>query len=163
METLTKEERNSAAAAGMSEIEFARAKARLSASRNTAGLSREELAVARNAGMSSRAFASRLRGLKGSKRAIAAGEREDKPGLLRAHQEVDRAHIEAYDTDHPQSSANISDLELLDAARAALDGYDPDKDDDAMYDLLCEGVVYAMRLLNRVAPAYADSKSAGKK
>jgi hypothetical protein len=136
MSTLSDEEKKVAAAAGMSADEFATKKARLSQSKNTHGLTRDQLAVA-----------------------AAAEDRQDKPGLVRAHQEVDRAHKAAYDAVGYHSSAeNTSDRELLDAALAALEAYDPTKDDDEAYDLLLNGSVYVMRLLNRVAPAYADIK-----
>ena len=161
MSTLSDEEKKVAAAAGMSADEFATKKARLSQSKNTHGLTRDQLAVAAAAGMSSRAFARELSVRTRSKTAIAAGDqdRQDKPGLVRAHQEVDRAHKAAYDAVGYHSSAeNTSDRELLDAALAALEAYDPTKDDDEAYDLLLNGSVYVMRLLNRVAPAYADIK-----
>jgi hypothetical protein len=158
MSTLSDEEKKVAAAAGISADEFATKKARLSQSKNTHGLTDDQLAIARAAGMSPRAFARALSVRARSKTAIAAGDqdREDKPGLVRAHQEVDRAFAAAYAAAGYQSSA--PDRELLDAAIAALEAYDPTKDDDAAYDLLLNGSVYLMRLLNRVAPAYADIK-----
>jgi len=151
--SLSAEEQKVARSFGMSLDEFARAKARRSAPKDTHGLTPEQLAIARSVNISPRALASSL-ARNGGRTAIAAGERrEDSPGLLHAHQEVDRAHKADYDANAGSSSsvANTSDRELLDAALAALKKYDPNKDDDDNYDRLCTGAVYVMRLLNRKA------------
>lgn len=161
MPTLSEIEKRITASFTISEDDFAREKMRQAARRHPDmhGLTPTQLSIARSFGMSPRAFAS-ARARVGGQTAIAAGgRREDEPGLLRAHSEVDRAHKAAYDGAGWRPSAeNTSDRELLDAALAALKKYDPNKDDDDNYDRLCTGAVYVMRLLNRVAPAYADIK-----
>jgi hypothetical protein len=144
---------------GLTPKQLARARARIVEPQNTHGLTPEQLAVAAFAGMSPRAFARRLSASDGGTSAIAsAADREDKPGLIRAHQEVDRAHKATYDADWHASAENTSERELLDAALSALKGYDPSKDDDDNYDRLLDGAVYVMRLLNRVAPPYAEDQ-----
>ncbi len=144
---------------GIRRDKFARQLARLSGSAGTYGLTEDELKIARAAGVSPRAFARELRAQGGRSSAIAAaGGREDKPGLLYAHSEVDRAHKAEYDAGWHVSAENTSDRELLDAALSALKKYDPDKDDDDSYELLLNGAVYVMRLLNRMAPEYAEIK-----
>ena len=153
MAALTDEQKMIAQTFGIPLDKFTRAAARLSRRAETYGLTADQLKVARNAGMSPRAFASALARNSG-KTAIAAGSRyHGQPGLAGAHREVDFAHKAG------DEAGNASDRELRDAAVSALTTYDPDKDDDDNYDRLLDGVLYAMRLLNRVAPEFAESET----
>jgi hypothetical protein len=160
MATLTDTERTIAASIGVSPSEFARAKARRAQGQETYGLTPEQLKIAAGFGMSPRAFASQLARNGGSRAIAAAAGYEGQPGLAGAHREVDFAHEHDYDAHG--SGTSPGDRELLDAAMSALKGYKPDKDDDDNYDRLLMGVVYAMRLLNRVAPPYVESRTAKK-
>ena len=146
--SLSAVEHKIAASLGLSDEEFARGKAAKATraglpAKSPYGLTAAQRGVCRSLGLSERQFA------------IGAGhaEHREEAGLLRAHDEIDRAHAATYDQHH---SANPPDSELLNSALAELKAYDPN--DDASYDRLLKGVVYAARLLNRVAPAYADQK-----
>ncbi len=154
MQTLSDDQKKIAQTFGMPLDKFTRAAARLSRRAETYGLTADQLKVARNAGMSPRAFASAVARNSG-KTAIAAASApgEGQPGLAGAHREVDFAHKAG------DEAGNASDRELRDAALAALTAYDPDKDDDDNYDRLLDGVLYGMRLLNRVAPEFAESET----
>jgi hypothetical protein len=146
MPELSSVEKKIAASLGISSEDFAAQKAREMAARNRSsrfGLTSEERAVCESLGLSERSFAA----------AAHPDRMRSEAGLLHAHQEIDRAHGETYDEN--QAGA-VPDRELLASALKELGAYDPDK--DATYDHLLRGVTYAARLLNRVAPAYADRK-----
>ncbi len=144
---LTRDQGRIAAAFGMSPAEFSSAKAAQEsrqAGRSRWGLSASQQAICRAMNVSEHSFAS------------AAGEgdrRTASPGLLRAHQEIDRAHDELYSEGQ---AVDPPDRELLDNAMAELKSYDPDDDDT--YDHLLKGVLHAATLLNRVAPPFAENK-----
>lgn len=152
MQPLSDDQKKIAQTFGIPVDKFARRLSRRTS--ETYGLTADQLQVARNAGMSPRAFASAL-ARNSSRTAIAAGgvPGEGQPGLAGAHREIDFAHKAG------DNAGNGSDRELRDAALAALKDYDPDKDDDDNYDLLLDGALYAMRLLNRVAPPFAASET----
>lgn len=146
---LSAAERKIAASLGLSEEEFARHKERSVAraerkAKSPYGLAATQREIAGSLGLSERQFA-------GAAGPLGHVPREE-AGLLHAHHEIDRAHAATYDENH----TNAPDRELLNGALAELKAYNPD--DDNTYDHLLKGVVYAARLLNRVAPAYADQK-----
>ena len=96
-----------------------------------------------------------------SKTAIAASEHrrvgDGPPGLLRAHQEIDAAHRAFHSADYAD---NTSEPELVGAAISALKQWNPDKDDDVEnYDHLLDAAHCVMRLVNRVGPDFAESKT----
>ncbi len=159
MSALSANQKKIAESFGIRPDRFARSRARLLGSQDTHGLTANQLKIAQSTGVSPRAFAQALKDQGGRSSAVASRTTGgDAPGLLRAHQEVDRAHKATYDAGWQVSAENTSDPELLDGAISALKEYDPKKDDDENYERLLDGAVYVMRLLNRAAPNYADTK-----
>jgi hypothetical protein len=108
-------------------------------------ISAEEIAAQRARGTGLQ-IASHFLGAKAPQRRL------DSPGLADAHREIDRARKETYES----AEDGAGDQELLDSALAKLNSYDPELAET--YDDLLLGVLYAARLLNRVAPAFADAK-----
>ena len=141
--SLTPGQKKIAASVGIPEAEFAQKSARLAASvENPWGLTDQQRKIAKTFGMPDRRLAT----------ATARASRS--PGLLRAHQEIDRANNELYST--KDSYSPPPEKELLDLALSELKSYDPDDDDT--YDNLLKGVLYAARLLDVVAPPFVDNK-----
>jgi hypothetical protein len=148
--SLTPDQKRIAAAFGMSPLAFADKSARAMAAahekktgKSRWGLSETQKAICRSTGMSEHAFAIASGLVKGSS-----------PGLLRAHQEIDRAHDTLYDSE--SGPVDPPDRQLLDLAMTELTAYDPDDDDT--YDSLLKGVLYLATLLDRAAPPFADNK-----
>ncbi|MDO8431773.1 MAG: hypothetical protein Q7S58_05115 [Candidatus Binatus sp.] len=79
-------------------------------------------------------------------------------GLMRAHDEVDRAHdvLSSQQKGSYSSWAKVPIQEHVAAAIAGLKAFDPSAKDG--YDTLLVGVMHAMRALELSAPAYADTK-----
>jgi hypothetical protein len=94
----------------------------------------------------------------GAGQAFAAAEQRGTAGLLRAHQEIDRAQKATYAAagDHGDVWENVPDGQLLSKAISELQAYKPG--DEATYDNLLRGVLHAACLLDRNAPAFADTK-----
>jgi hypothetical protein len=141
---LTPDEKRICAAFNMSETAFRRAKHALPALRSrkpVAGLSKDEMAICRATGMSPARYA------------LAAGKVRETPGRLRAHDEVDRAH-NVMTSERRDALSQAPEDELRKSAIAELQAFDPQ--DESTYAALLNGCLYAMKLLNRVAPAYAD-------
>jgi hypothetical protein len=90
-------------------------------------------------------------------REFAAAEQRGTAGLLRAHQEVDRANKAVYATrEQGDAWENAPDEQLLSKAISELQAYKPG--DDKTYDNLLRGVLHAACLLDRNAPAFVDTK-----
>jgi hypothetical protein len=153
---LTDFEKKVARNAKMTDEEFAREKRKLAAKIDgfataasarglAARLSKDELAVCRATGMSPRAL-------------LAAKERRpERPGLMEAHQALDAAHQAQYEDSrtHPGGADGAPDQELLDSALRDLKTFSL-KDEERTYDNLVSGFLSIARLVNRLAPAYAD-------
>ena len=141
--SLTPDQKKVAASFGIPEAEFARKSAKLAASgENPWSLTDQQRKICKAFGMAARRLANDT----------ARASRS--PGLLRAHQEIDRANDELYST--KGSYSPVPEKELLDSALSDLKAFDPDDDDT--YDNLLKGVLYAARLLDLVAPPFADQK-----
>jgi hypothetical protein len=141
--SLTPDQKKIAASFGIPEAEFAQKSARLAASaENPWALTDQQRKIAKTFGMPERRLA------------CATARTSRSPGLLRAHQEIDRANNGLYST--KDSYSPPPEKELLDLALSELKSYDPDDDDT--YDNLLKGVLYAARLLDVVAPPFVDNK-----
>lgn len=99
----------------------------------------------------------RQRSRGGAGQAFAAAEQRGTAGLLRGHQEIGRANKAVYATpEQGDAWENAPDSQLLSNAIAELQAYKPG--DDKTYDHLLRGVLHAVFLLDRNAPAFADTK-----
>lgn len=87
---------------------------------------------------------------------LAAVNSRGSAGMLRAHQEIDRAHNDALDGAPGDGFKGAPDGDLLERALSELKAHRPN--DPSAYDRLLRGALYAMALLDRVAPAFADTK-----
>jgi hypothetical protein len=145
-DSLSADDRKVATAFGIPPGTFGRltARQRRAVASSTYGFSKDELAVARAFGMSARTMCA------------AKGERRpEKPGLVAAHTEIDGAHKIAYEENKKYTAGDLADQELIDMAVRELQAFDL-KDEDGTYDRLLNGALYAMRMLNRIAPSFAD-------
>jgi len=179
MHNLTEDDKKLCAAFGLSEPELVRQRAVLANERKAGrspasfpsptgravqaqyGLTDDEMAVCRMSGMKPRDYVREKAAFRGNTTALAAKGNRGSPaaGMLRAHQEVDRAHDATYANaaDHGDAWMQAPDGELLKIAISELQAFNLDKE-AATYNRLLNGVMHAMALLARIAPAYADTK-----
>lgn len=126
----------------------------------TVSLSREQRAMAANLGISeselARSIATRGSGPRRFEHTLASSHSRGSAGLMRAHDEVDRAHKSVYDGGNSEAWKKAPDGELLSNAISELKAYKPG--DSGSYDRLLNGVLHAMCLLDRAAPAFADTR-----